>query len=72
MHKTYSIQAARSLWFPKTGQPEVIAPTSDALRFHLTRVHYQAIIWRPSEMGVRLGESGLQPVMMAFSVIPVS
>ena len=54
--------------------------TSDMLRFHLTRVHYQAMIWRnahcltpelpaPSEMGRRLGESGLQPVLVALSPI---
>jgi len=52
---------------------EAMAPTSDAIRFHLMRVHYQAMIWRnthcltpqlpaSSEMGWRLDESGLQPV----------
>ena len=46
-------------------------PTSDALRFHLKRVHYQSMIWRnancptpelpaPSEMGWRLVDSEQQ------------
>ena len=45
LHRTDSIDAARHLLFSKTGNPEY-GPTSDALRFHLTRVHYQAMIWR--------------------------
>ena len=42
VHRTDSIDAARHLLFSKTGKPEATAPTSDALRFHLKRVHYQS------------------------------
>ena len=44
VHRTDSIDAARHLLFSKTGKPEAMAPTSDALRFHLKRVHYQSMI----------------------------
>ena len=80
--RTNSIDAARLLLFSKTGKPETIAPTSDALCFDLTRVHYryQVMTWRnchcstpelpaPSEIGRILGESGMQPVLMALSPI---
>ena len=74
-HRTDSIDAARHLLFSKTGKPEAMAPTSDALHFHLKRVHYQSMMWRnahcptselpaPSEMGWRLVDSDLQPVLM--------
>ena len=83
VHRTDSIDAARHLLFSKTGTPETIAPTIDALRFHLKRVHYQSMIWRnahcptpelpaPSEMGCRLVDSELQPVLMTLSPIPDS
>ena len=83
VHRTDSIDAARHLLFSKTGKPEAMAPTSDALRFHLTRIHYQSRIWRnahcptpelpaPSEIGWRLVDSELQPVLMTLSPIPDS
>ena len=46
VHRTDSIDAARHVLFSKTGKPEAMAPKSDALRFHLKRVHYQSMIWR--------------------------
>ena len=75
VHRTDSIDAARDLLLSKTGKPEAMATTSDALRFHLKRVHYQSMIWRnahcptpelpaPSAMGWRLVDSELQPVLM--------
>ena len=81
MHRTDSIDAARHLLFSKTGKPEAMAPTSDKLRFHFKRVHYQSMIWRnahcptpelpaPSEMGWRLVDSELQPALMTLSPIP--
>ena len=83
MHRTDYIDAARHLLFSKTGKPEAMAPTSDALRFHLKRVHYQSMIWRnahcttpelpaPSEMGWRLVDSELESVLMTLSTIPDS
>ena len=78
--RTDSIDAAPLLLFSKTGKPETISPTSDALRFHLTRIHCQVMTWRnahcptseltaQSEMGRMLGESGQHPVLMALSPI---
>ena len=78
MYRTDYIDATRHLLFSKTGKPEAMAPTSDALSFHLTRVHYHAMISRnahcptpelpaPLEIGWILGESGLQPVLMSLS-----
>ena len=81
VHRTDSIDAEWHLLSSTTGKPEAMAPTSDALRFHLKRVHYQSMIWRnahcatpelpaPSEMGWRLMDSELQPVLMTLSPIP--
>ena len=82
-HKTDSVDAARHILFCKTGKPEAMPPTSDALRFHLMRVHYQAMVWRnahcavpelpaPVDMGWKPGDSGLQPILMSLSPIPES
>lgn len=38
VHKTDSVDAARHILFAKSGKPETMSPTSDALRFHLMRV----------------------------------
>ena len=80
VHRTDSITALVVL---QKGKPEAMAPTSDALCFHLKRVHYQSMIWlnahcptpelpAPSEMGCRLVDSELQPVLMTLSPIPDS
>ena len=83
VHKTDSVDAARHVLFSKTGKPEALSPTSDALRFHLMRVHYQTMVWRnahcgvpelpaPVDMGRKHGDSGLQPILMSLSPIPES
>ena len=41
VHKTDSVDAARHIVFYRTGKPEALSPTSDALRFL-----YQTMIWR--------------------------
>ena len=80
VHRTDSIDAARHLLFSKTGKPEAMASTSDALCFRSKRVHYQSMIWRNahcptpdfpalSEMGWRIVDSELQPVLMTLSPI---
>jgi len=46
VHKTYSICTAWHMLFFKTCDPEEMLPTSDALHFHLMRVHYQAMVLR--------------------------
>ena len=83
MHKTDSVDAARHTLFSKTGKPEAMPLTSDALRFHFMRVHYQTMVWRkahcpvpelpaPTDMRWKLGESGLQLILMSLSPIPES
>ena len=52
VHETDSVDAARHVLFSKTGKPEALSPTSDALRFHLMRVHYQTMVWRNAHCGV--------------------
>ena len=62
----------------KTGKPKAMSSTSDALHFHLMRVHYQVMVWRnthcavpdlpaPVEMGWQCGDSGLEPILMLLS-----
>ena len=46
VHRTDSVDSARHMLFSKTGKPEAMSPTSDALHFHLMRVHYQTMVWR--------------------------
>ena len=80
---TDSVDTARHLLFSKTGKPEALTPISDALKFHLMRVHYQSMVWRKahcpilalpdaSEMGWRLVSSELKPILMTLSPIPNS
>jgi len=74
-HNTYSVHTACHLLFSETMKREAMAKTSDAVRFHLMRVHCQAMIWgiahcpisqfpALSEMGWKLDKSGLQPVCL--------
>ena len=83
VERTDSVDTAQHLLFPKTAKPEAMPPTSAAFRFHLMRVHYQAMVWinsfcprpelpAPTEMGWRLGEAGLEPILMSLCAIPVS
>ena len=37
---------ARTKLFCKCKTPESLPPTSDALKFHIERAHYQAMVWR--------------------------
>ena len=44
VHRTGSDDATRHILFYKTSEPEAMSSTSDALHFHLMRVHYQAMV----------------------------
>ena len=61
VNRTDSIDAAQYLLFSKTGKPEAMASTSDGMEKcpMLTPEHPA-----PSEIGWRLGESGLRSVLM--------
>jgi len=74
VHNAVSVNAVRYLLFSKMMKPEAMASTSDALHFHLIRVHYQAMIWRnahgptpqlptPSEMDGDLTNQGYSPYL---------
>ena len=78
-----SVDAARHVLFCKAGKPEAMSPTSDALKFHLMRVHYQTMVWRyalnatpelpsPVGMGWKRLDPGLQPILMSLDPIPKS
>ena len=83
IQKSDSTNSARHLLFSKTWKPEALPPTHDALRFHLMRVHYQAMIWRkancpapnlptPTDSGWKKVASELKPELMSLSPIPKS
>ena len=83
VHNADSVDAARHVLFSKTAKAEGMCPTSDALRFHLMRVHYQTMIWRHAhcgkpdlpatvDMGWKRDDSGLQPILMSLTPIPQS
>ena len=40
-----SVDEGRKQLFTKTTQPDSLPPTSDALRQHIKRAHYQTIVW---------------------------
>ena len=60
-----------------------IPPTTDALRFHVQRAHYQSIVWRqainpqpvlpsPATMGWGIEDGKLSPKLMSLPPIPES
>ncbi len=51
-NQTYSIDIARYRLFSKSVTPEALPPASDALRFHVMRVHYQSMIWRQADCAI--------------------
>ncbi|KAJ8888360.1 hypothetical protein PR048_007850 [Dryococelus australis] len=83
VHTTDSVDSARHVLFSKTGKPESIPPTNDALRFHFMRAHYQAMVWRnahcampnlpaPVEMGWKHGSipGGFAPGFSHVRIVP--
>jgi hypothetical protein len=83
VQRTDSVDTARHILFSKSVKPEAMPPTTDALRFHLMRVHYQCMIWKssscsipklpdPAEMGWKRTDTGLEPILMSRSPIPKS
>ena len=79
--QTDYIDGARHIMFYKFAKPEALPPTSDALRFHLMRVHYQTMIWKNAHcatpelpsvdtMGWKCCEGRFEPILMSLSPIP--
>lgn len=54
LEETDSVDVARHKLFYKAGRPEILPPISDALGFHLIRVHYQILIWRSADCGLQV------------------
>ena len=77
-----SVDEARVILFSKTGKPEALPPTSDALSLHVMRTHYQTLVWKqahcsephlpdPERMGWNKGtDNKLQPLLMTLDPIP--
>ena len=72
---------ARFVLFSKANSPEVLPPTSDALKFHILRAHYQALIWKmayipnptipaPDQYGWKREQNSVIPILMSRNAIP--
>ena len=75
------VDMARFLLFPKAGTPDKVPPTSDALRYHIMKTLYYAMIWRqahcpkqilpkPDESDWKLMSDKLVPILMTLDPIP--
>ncbi|CAB4043691.1 Hypothetical predicted protein, partial [Paramuricea clavata] len=76
-----SVDMARFLLCAKAGTPDKLPPTSDALKYHIMRAHYQAMVWRqahclnqilpkPEKSGWKLMDDKLVPVLMTLDPNP--
>jgi hypothetical protein len=74
---------ARVTLFKKALRPELLPPTTDALRHHIRRAHYQSIIWLratallpnlppATSMGWEFKEGQLKPVLISIPAVPAS
>jgi hypothetical protein len=72
---------ARDLMFGKSKSPESLPPTSDALKLHIERAHFQASVWKqanvvkpvlpsPVTMGWSLDGDRLIPLLMTLDPVP--
>lgn len=50
-HNEDSCDKARAVLFTRCKAPESLPPTSDALKFHIERAHYQSMVWRQASRG---------------------
>jgi hypothetical protein len=83
MNNLETTDSVRRVMFEKACKPEAMPPTSDALKFHIQRVHYQSLIWKEAhcplpnlpnvtELGWKRVATNLQPVLMTLHPIPES
>ena len=47
MDKTFLLQTKQE-W--KCNRPEMLPPTSDALKHHIKQAHYQSLVWKQSNV----------------------
>lgn len=52
VHSTDFVDSSWHILFSRTVKPEELSPTSDALRYHLMGVHYQAMMWRNAHYAI--------------------
>lgn len=66
-----TVNEGRHHLFAKTIRPECLPPTSDALRFHAKRCHYQTMIWKNIQTPeVKLTNTGIQvPMPIVYDLI---
>ena len=79
-----SVDSIRVKLFCRVVAHEKLPPTNDALKFHVKRAHYQALIWRQADvklpelpdvetMGWAKDNSGeLKPVLKSLEAVPDS
>lgn len=78
-----SCDEARVKLFSKGKTPQALPPTTDALRFHVQRAHYQAMVWRqsvipkpvlppPTMLGWKMVDGQLVPILLSLPPIPQS
>ena len=71
----------RSVLFGKATSPEVLLPTSDALKFHILGAHYQALIQKmayipnltipaPNQYGWKREQNSMIPIFASRNAIP--
>ena len=74
---------ARCILFPKATTPNALPPTSDALRFHIQRCHFQSMVWLqasqaemvlppPGSLGWKVVDEKLIPQLTSLEPIPRS
>lgn len=74
---------ARVTLFKRALRPELLPPSSDAVRNHIRRAHLQTLVWlqttlqRPSlppasEMGSELKDGSMSPVLLSLPTVPES
>jgi len=78
-----SCDQARVKLFCKIKSPEALPPTTDALKYHVQRAHYQSLVWKqatnphqvlpsPETIGWTMDEGQLSPKLSSLAPIPKS
>ena len=83
METLQTTDSVHHVMFGKGCKPDQMPPSSDALRLHIQRAHYQSMAWKrahcqrpnlpdPTELGWKRNVAGLQPFLMSLNPIPES
>ncbi|MES9881882.1 MAG: hypothetical protein ABW185_13470, partial [Sedimenticola sp.] len=74
---------ARVILFKKAMRPEILPPTSDAVRLHVKRAHFQALVWlqatalrptitSPTTLGWEIKNGHMTPTLTSLPPVPES